>query len=167
MQMPTTSTTIYHLEMRDPQALRPKAGPPGFHVEIVAPPNPELNRRFYCTVGSQWQWTDRLTWAEEDWQRYVQRDALTTWIGQLLNQSVGYFELESQDDGNVEIVYFGLFPEFIGRGIGGALLSAAIERAWDSPETRRVWVHTCTHDHQHALDNYRKRGFEIFKTVHQ
>ena len=165
--MPTTSTTIFHLEMRDPQAFRPRAGPPGFQVAIVAPPNPELNRRFYCTVGSQWQWTDRRKWSEDDWQRYVQRDVLRTWVGQLHNQSVGYFELETQDDGNIEIVYFGLLPEFIGRGLGGALLSAAIERAWDAPDTRRVWVHTCTHDHQHALDNYRKRGFTIFKTVHQ
>jgi GNAT superfamily N-acetyltransferase len=164
MQTPSTPTTVYHLEMYDPRAFCPKAGPPGFEVAIVAPPKPELNRRFYCDVGSQWEWNDRLPWSEDDWHRYVHRDALRTWVGQLHGQSVGYFELETQDDGNIEIAYFGLLPEFIGRGIGGALLSAAIQRAWDAPDTRRVWAHTCTHDHKHALDNYRKRGFDVFKT---
>jgi GNAT superfamily N-acetyltransferase len=77
---------------------------------------------------------------------------------------VGYFELESQAGGNVEISYFGLLPESIGKGLGGALLSAAVEGAWKLPDTRRVWVHTCTHDHEHALANYLKRGFRIFKT---
>ena len=159
--------TIYHLEMCDREAFRPKAAPLGFEVAMVAPPNLELNRRFYCDVGSQWAWTDRLTWSEDDWHHYVHRDALRTWVGQLHDKSVGYFELESQDDSNIEIAYFGLLPEFIGRGMGGPLLSAAIECAWDVPDTQRVWVHTCTLDHKHALDNYRKRGFEIFKTEHE
>jgi len=167
MQSPSTSTTIYHLEMCDPKAFCAKAWPSGFEVGIVVPPNPGLNRRFYRAVGSQWGWNERLKWSEDDWHHYVHRDALRTWVGQLHGQSVGYFELESQDDGNIEIAYFGLLPEFIGRGMGGALLSAATERAWDATDTRRVWVHTCTRDHKHALDNYRKRGFEVFKTEHK
>ena len=148
-------------------AFSPKAGLPDFEVTMVAPPNPELNRRCYCDVGSQWKWTDRLTWTEDGWRRYVQRDALRTWVGQLHGQSVGYIELESQDGGNIEIAYFGLLPEFIGQGLGGALLSVAIQHAWDTPGTRRVWVHTCTSDHKHALDNYRKRGFDVFRMKHE
>ena len=150
--------------MRDPNAFSPKSIPPGFEVAIVTPPKPNLNRRFYREVGSQWKWTDRLSWSEDDWHRYVQRETLRTFVGKLFGESVGYFELESQDDGNLEIAYFGLLPEFIGRGMGGPLLSAAIESAWDVPGTQRVWVHTCTLDHKHALDNYRKRGFSVFKT---
>jgi GNAT superfamily N-acetyltransferase len=152
--------------MCDPKAFCPKAGPPGFVVDIVAPPEPELNRRFYCTVGSLWEWTDRLKWSEDDWHRYVHRDALRTWVGQLHGRTAGYFELESQNEGNTEIASLGLLPEFIGQGIGGALLSTAIQCAWVVPGTRRVWVHTCTRDHKHALDNYRKRGFKVFRTEH-
>lgn len=155
---------IYHLEMCDQQAFRPKAGPPGFHVTSVDPPRAELNRSFYQSVGAAWQWTDRLPWSESQWQRYVRRDVLQTWIGKLDDQPVGYFELESEPDGNVEVVYFGLLPEFIGRGLGGAMLSAAVQRAWEIPHTRRVWLHTCTEDHQHALANYLKRGFVVYHT---
>ncbi|WP_253160741.1 GNAT family N-acetyltransferase [Stieleria tagensis] len=150
--------------MLDPRAFCRNGGPPGFEVEPVAPPDEKLNRSFYRAVGAQWQWTDRLGWSDADWHQYVHRDELKTWIGRLDGQPAGYFELESQCDGNLEIVYFGLLPDFIGRGLGGPLLSAAIACAWDVPGTWRVWVHTCSEDHQNALENYRKRGFEIFKT---
>jgi GNAT superfamily N-acetyltransferase len=66
----------------------------------------------------------------------------------------------------VEIAYFGLLLKFIGRGLGGALLTSAIENAWAwSPTPSRVWVHTCNRDHPSALANYQARGFKIYKTV--
>jgi GNAT superfamily N-acetyltransferase len=157
------SATIFSLEMLDRDAFCPKVAPPGFEVTMVDPADPEVNRQFYCLVGALWKWTDRLKWSSDDWQRYVHRDSLRTWIGRVGDQSVGYFELESQRDGNVEIAYFGLLPDFIGRGFGGPLLSVAIDRAWNLPDTRRLWVHTCTDDHKHALENYRRRGFSVFR----
>ncbi|MFO0871257.1 MAG: GNAT family N-acetyltransferase [Pirellulales bacterium] len=165
--MAATPTTIFHLEMLDRQAFRPKAPPPELAVERQTPANPDTNRDFYRLVGASWNWTDRLSWSDDDWRRYVQRAALSTWVGRLQRDAIGYFELETQLEGNVEIVYFGLLPEFIGRGLGGPLLSQAIEQAWSLPATRRVWVHTCTDDHQHALANYIQRGFAIFKTERQ
>ena len=131
---------------------------------MTTPPTVELNRQMYQSVGGPWEWTDRLQWSDDDWHQYVHREVLETFVGRLHGQTVGFFELEIQDDGNVEIAYFGLLPEFIGQGLGGPLLTASLERAWQMPETRRVWVHTCTKDHEHAIDNYRKRGFEVFKT---
>jgi len=77
--------------------------------------------------------------------------------------SAGYFELAKHDDGNVEIAYFGLIPAFIGRGIGGAMLTRAVSEAW-ALGTQRVWLHTCTLDSAHALPNYKARGFAPFKT---
>jgi GNAT superfamily N-acetyltransferase len=157
-------STIYHLEMCNQRDFHPKELPAGLEVKIIRPPQAALNRYFYSAVGAQWQWQDRLGWTTEEWQKYVQRVALQTCVGQMNGRDVGYFELETQDDGNLEIMYFGLLPPYIGMGLGAAFLSAAIQLAWDSPATKRVWVHTCTEDHQHALDNYLKRGFEIFKT---
>lgn len=155
---------IYYLEMLNPQALPAKQAPPGFEFALVAPPSPGLNRQFYVSVGSQWEWTDRLKWSDDHWCRYVNRSRLQTWVGYLNGESIGYCELELQSDGDMEIAYFGLLPEFIGRGLGGVLLTAAVERAWSSATVRRVWVHTCTEDHPHALDNYLKRGFTLYKT---
>ena len=61
-------------------------------------------------------------------------------------------------------MYFGLGVRFIGKGMGGYLLSQAIEKAWSLENTQRVWVHTCSLDHPSALKNYQARGFSIFKT---
>jgi len=130
----------------------------------VDPPDPEINRSYYRAVGSAWHWTDRLSWSPQDWQSYVNSSALKTFVGKLDSVEVGYFELEAQNSGNVEIVYFGLLPEYIGKGLGGPFLSAAIERAWKFQSVARVWVHTCTQDHERALKNYQARGFRIFKT---
>lgn len=64
----------------------------------------------------------------------------------------------------MQLCYFGLLSDFIGRGLGGPILSHVLEIAWSMPHTRRVWVHTCSNDHPNALANYRARGFEIYRT---
>ena len=142
---------------------RPAREVPELRVREVLPPEPALNSRFYEQVGGDWQWTDRLPWSAEEWIAYAARPELHTFVGTLADEEVGYFELEEQEGGDVEIALFGLLPAFIGRGVGGAFLSAAVDRAWALPGTERVWVHTCTHDHEHALANYEKRGFRVFK----
>lgn len=162
--MSDAAVKIFHLEMLDRQALVPKQSSTDFDTALVDPADPSLNQQLYRAVGSTWQWTDRLNWDDTQWSKYVARNNLTTWIGYLKGERVGYFELESQDDGNVEIMYFGLLPEFIGMGLGGILLTAAAQCAWREPHTTRVWVHTCSNDHKHAMANYQKRGFQLFKT---
>ena len=73
---------------------------------------------------------------------------------------------KTEDSEQIEIAYFGLLPEFIGRGFGGGLLTSAIETAWTwAPTPSRVWVHTCNRDHPSALANYQARGFKIYKKV--
>ena len=164
MPSPSSLRKVYNLEMLRRTAFRPSSARPGLEVDLVDPPNPEINRQYYRSVGSPWHWTDRLTWSLQDWQNYVDRDALKTFVGKLDGVGVGYFELEVQASGSVEIVYFGLLPDYIGKGLGGSFLSAAVKRAWELPGTKRVWLHTCTQDHKHALSNYQDRGFVIFKT---
>ncbi len=96
---------------------------------------------------------------------------METWVAYERGTPAGYVELQAQDEGVVEIVYFGLLPAFRGRRIGGHLLSYGIARAWDLAErhpglapTKRVWLHTCSKDGEHALANYQRRGFHLFDT---
>src|SRR5260370_29736357 len=74
----------------------------------------------------------------------------------------GFAELDRRREGEIELVQFGLMPEFIGQGLGRYFLQWTIDRAW-SYDPRRFWLHTCTLDHPAALPNYRKAGFEIYK----
>lgn len=160
--MALETVTTYYLEMTSPEQLTP-ARPPQqpFVVRRAQIVYPALNRFFYRQVGAAYGWTDRLDWPEARWLAWLDRPQLQTWIGYVQETPAGYFELEKQDGGSVELAYFGLLPPFVGQGMGGPLLTAAIRRAWDfGPQ--RVWVHTCTLDHPAALPNYQKRGFRLF-----
>ena len=157
------TVTTYHLEMLDPAALRPaKISAPEFELRRACVPCPELNRFLYTAVGGDWYWVTRLSWTYDQWLAYLDRPELETWVGYVSGTVCGYFALELQAEGNVEIRNFGLLPRFIGRGLGGHLLTLAIERAW-AMGASRVWVHTCTFDHPGALANYRARGFRQFR----
>ena len=76
---------------------------------------------------------------------------------------LGYFELEIQPEDQIELAYFGLLPSFFGQGLGAELLAAAIAHAWQL-QPSRVWVHTCSLVHPHALHNYQSRGFKVYNT---
>ena len=158
------AVTITYLEMTSAAQIAPLAGDRRLDVRRAGLPCPELNRFFYVAVGSDWWWHERLAWDRDRWMTWVDRPELETWIGYLSGTPVGYFELELQPGGQVELVYFGLLPSFIGRGLGPELLDAAIRRAWDVA-TARVWVHTCTLDHPRALANYLARGFRVYNAV--
>ena len=82
------------------------------------------------------------------------------WVARIGGELAGFFELRDWADGSTEIAYFGLLPAFIGRGLGGALLTAAVRRAWEHQPTR-VWLHTSSLDHPAALANYAARGLEV------
>ena len=153
--------TIWHLEMLHPEELRKKTLPPEAQLVMFEIPLPALSRFFYHEVGKSWQWTNRLSWTAEQWQSWVEREEPQTWMLLFNGTPAGYFELEAQTEA-VELAYFGLLPQFAGQGLGGGLLSSAIEKAWEM-ETKRVWVHTCSLDHPHALKNYRARGFRIYQ----
>jgi ribosomal protein S18 acetylase RimI-like enzyme len=158
------AVTTHYLEMTEPAELRPSAPrEPSFVVRRAEIPSPELSRFLYTAVGGDWHWIDRLGWSYERWLAYLSRPELETWVGYLAGTPAGYFELERQPGDDVEITYFGLLPQFIGRGLGGALLTAAIRRGWELG-TRRVWVHTCTLDGPTALQNYRARGLRLYKS---
>ena len=155
----------YFLEMTSPAELRPaRRAVDGFRVERAAIPSPALNRFFYTAVGGDWYWIDRLGWSWDAWLAWVDRPEHETWIGSLHGTPAGYFELERQPAGTVELVYLGLLPGFLGKGLGGMLLTAAGERAWAIDGTRRVWVHTCSLDGPAALANYQARGFRLYAT---
>jgi GNAT superfamily N-acetyltransferase len=154
--------TTTHLEMTRREQLRPAPTPRTSCTFVRAEiPCPELNRFLYTAVGTDWWWYTRLPWTRAQWLEYLDRADLHTWVAYVSGTPAGYFELERQAGANVEIAYFGLLPGFIGKGLGGYVLTAAIERAWEM-DARRVWVHTCDLDHPRALANYQAHGFTVF-----
>lgn len=153
----------YYLEMHSPADLVLKKTPKKLMILECEIKQFRLNRFLYQWVGEAWQWTGKLKWSDEVWQAYAENDNLRTWVAYVKGSPAGYYELQKQAGGDVEIAYFGLAPNFIGQGIGGALLAEAIQSAWGWEGTKRVWVHTCSLDHPSALQNYKSRGMKVYK----
>ena len=168
--MDAKTKTTYTLEMHSPGDLRPaRVSPPGLRVERMRVPLPEFNKFLHTVVGYDYRWGGRSDWGQDEWTAYASREELHTWVAYVDGTPAGYCEMEKTPEGDVEIKSFGLLSAFIGQGLGGHLLTSAVERAW-APTTdggmgaTRVWLHTCTHDHPHDLKNYLARGFRIVRT---
>jgi GNAT superfamily N-acetyltransferase len=156
--------TRTYLEMKSPSALRPsRLARTDLRVERDESDDPSLWRMLYTEVGRQYHWVDRLPWTDEEATAYLSDPAISFWVLYADGRIAGYFELKQYEDAAVEIAYFGLLPEYTGRGLGGHLLTEAVERAW-SLGASRVWLHTCSLDHPSAIPNYLRRGFTVFKT---
>ena len=158
--MPEVITT--YLQMSALKELVPaRVSDPEFIVVEAVERQGQLNRALYLLVGESWGWIDKLGWSDQAWERYAASEQLRTFVAAWRGATAGYYELRRDDAQAVEVAYFGLAPAFIGRGLGGALLTDALKRAW-AWDARRVWLHTCTLDHPAALKNYLARGMQVY-----
>ena len=155
--------TRTHLELRDMADLRP-ARPPAEPValRLHRPIRAAEYRALYTLVGERWLWRDRLVWTDAELDRYLSSPDVHVWTLNLHGETAGYFELQRHADGTVEVMYFGLVESFIGRGLGGWLLTRAVEESF-AMRAERVILNTCTLDSPRALPNYLARGFSIVR----
>jgi GNAT superfamily N-acetyltransferase len=151
--------TRTYLEMRSAEELRAAPSPcPKPRIERIGECPPSFFRYLYEEVGRAFHWTDRLGWSDETIRAHLDTPGVSIWLMSWRAAPAGYFELRQHEDHSVEIAYFGLLSDYIGRGWGKYLLTRAVESAWQIGADR-VWLHTCTLDHPAALPNYLKRGF--------
>ena len=124
----------------------------------------QLNKFFYKQIGQYHQWIDRLIWNDKNWIEYVSDPNLFTFVLRKNDDIAGFFELlYHKDKFEMEIAYFGLLQKYLGKKLGGYMLTEAIKKSF-SYNVKRVWVHTCSLDHHNALKNYIARGMKIFKS---
>ena len=161
--MPSVRVTRTYLQMLSPDALRSfHADDASVRFERVRACPVSFYRYLYAEVGRRHHWVDRLTWSDEQVAARLQDPRVSIWVMYVDGAPAGYTELERHADDSMEIAYFGLLPEFLRRGLGKLMLTAAVDCAWEQG-TSRVWLHTCTLDDPAALPNYIKRGFTPYK----
>ncbi len=162
--------TVTYLEMTSPDQLIPGLSPPvPIEMESVGPAAASLLASTYTRIGMPYHWTPL---PEEEWQDGLARPGAQAWIARVQGEVAGMVALKAQQGGDVEIIVAGLVPEFVGKGFGGHLVTVATRSAWevDHPDggtTKRVWLHTSSLDHPHALSNYRRRGFRVYATENE
>ena len=158
MRLISTKTT--YLEMLAPPA--GEIAPPRSDLEIrrIDRPTNDFYRLLYRAVGAELCWVDRIVMPDDLLQSMLSDDRVDVFVLRVVGELAGYSELDRRVESDIELAYFGLFPAFIGQGLGRFLLDWTLYTAW-SRRPQRVWVHTCDLDHPAALPTYLKAGFRI------
>ncbi len=155
--------TRTHLELQAREALRPVATPAmATDLRLVRPIRAAEYQALYRLVGEQWLWRDRLVWTDDELDAHLATPDVFVWVLGVEGRTAGYFELQRHVHGAVEVMYFGLAPAFLGRRLGGWLLTRAVEEAFALGGSR-VILNTCTLDAPQALPNYLARGFTVVR----
>ncbi len=151
-----------YLEIGEEDEFKPKEGYREKVKMIEVQNDIYLNYFLFTGVGLPWRWYSRLKWTMKEWDEYLSSGRVKTYLGFSNLKLIGYYELFFVDNNDVEIKFIGLFPGNMGGGLGGMLLSHAIDSA-RANNVNRIWLHTCSNDSETALQNYLARGFRIFR----
>ena len=137
--------------------------PENVKISLKTDKNININKFFYRHVGKDHFWRDRLLWTDNQWKKYINNKNLETGVMKINNNLVGFYEQEfHKNKTEIELIQMGILKEYQGKKLGSCLLEYIIQNAY-SRDIKRLWVHTCSLDHKHALNNYLSRGLKIFK----
>jgi GNAT superfamily N-acetyltransferase len=154
--------TVYYLEMRtfpQPSVPAPRDGLTILHVRS---PSVAYYRFLYNAVGRDYHWLSRRKLSDDKLAAIVQDRRNELHVLHVDGSPAGFAELDRRQSDEIELVQFGLMPEFTGQGLGKWFLQRVVDRV-RSYQPSRLWLHTCTLDHPAALPLYKKTGFVEFK----
>ena len=121
-------------------------------------PSVSYYRFLYDAVGKEYNWLSRRKLSDTDLAAVIGDPRNELHVLHVDGSPTGFAEIDRRQPGDIELVQFGLMPEFTGQGLGKWFLQWTIDKAW-SYKPRRFWLHTCTLDHPAAVPLYKKAGF--------
>lgn len=155
----TVETVVTFLEMISPPAQHVPA-PANLRLALMKADHPPIHfyRYLYNTIGEKHCWVDRRRLTDEALAEAINSEAIEIFVAYVGGVPAGYFELDCRNPEEIWLVYFGVMPEFQGRGLGKWLLAEAIAEGW-MKQPERLRVETCTLDDPRALPLYQRMGF--------
>ncbi len=157
---PTDMVRTTTLEMKTPPRLYPSLQIKSQLAIMRVPEIPLPFYRFlYGEIGKSHYWYLRNHLSDEELSTILHSD--DTHISVLYHDGApaGFAELDlSRLPESIELIYFGLCPQFIGRGLGKWFLGQTLRSAWEE-KPEKLTVSTDTLDHSNALPLYQKLGF--------
>jgi GNAT superfamily N-acetyltransferase len=157
---------ITYLEMTAPPTLS-IIMPSRFKLALLRAEEPTVSfyRYLYNTVGEPWLWWERRVLSDDELRTVLDAEGIEIYVLYVNGVPAGFAELDRHVPPEIDLAYFGLVPEFIGRGLGRYFLNEIVELAW-SFKPRRLTVNTCNFDHPKALAAYQRAGFSPYGQNH-
>jgi GNAT superfamily N-acetyltransferase len=148
----------WYLETKIP----PQGSPPAFDLEVnivhAVKPTISFYQFLYKEVGKGLSWYNRLLMFDDELLKIIHDEKVEIYVLWVNGVPSGFCELDYRKSNEVEIAYFGIMPEFRGRGLGPRFLQWNLHKAW-SHNPSRVWLHTCELDDKAAMPMYLRAGF--------
>ncbi|HEY2017515.1 MAG TPA: GNAT family N-acetyltransferase [Bryobacteraceae bacterium] len=132
-------------------------------IAILRAEHPPVHfyRYLYDTIGREYFWVDRKKVDDHKLAEIIQDPQVELYVMHVDGCPAGMAELDFRKEGTGHLAYFGLMPEYIGRGLGFFFLHQSVQIAWTKPISRFL-VNTCTLDHPRALPLYQRAGFSPY-----
>jgi GNAT superfamily N-acetyltransferase len=151
------------LEMREYPRLQAKGPLRSGMLLRVEEPSVSFYRYLYETVGGGWVWQARRGLSDQELVAIITDQAVDVLVFYSGGVPAGFIELDRRREGEVELVRFGLVPEFRGRALGKWLLAVAVESAWER-EPQRLWTAATNLDDPRVLLLCQWAGFIAYDT---
>jgi len=153
--------TVTYLEQSE-RPVTPTPRKPLYKTALLRVENPQLHyyRYIYCLVGEPYHWFSRLKMKDAELEAIIRDDKTYIYILYVNGAPGGFAEIDAREENTHHLRFFGLAPDFIGKGLGRFFLTNVIDLAW-SHGPRKIRLETCTLDHPAALPLYQKMGFRV------
>jgi GNAT superfamily N-acetyltransferase len=159
----TLQVTVTYLQMtRPPSGSLRRSRADDLIILRAREPTVAFYRFLYNHVGEPWLWYERRALADNALAAILNDSKVHVYVLYRSGVPAGYVELDYRVSDEVELAYFGLFPEQTGMGLGPWLLGWALETAWASGPSRLI-VNTCNLDHPKAIIVYQRAGFSPYR----
>jgi len=152
---------VYYLRMdQPPQYPQSHSSDIAFRL-LPKPISASYYLELYQGVVLNCNWLDRLVMSETELETVINQKQVHIYVVFAADDPCGFLELVEKP-GYVEILYFGLFPEFVGSGKGLSVLRKSVETAW-SYEPDWVQLNTCESKSPEGVHFFERVGFNVYQ----
>ena len=160
--MPEIELVTTFLEQREQPVLTAHAPSRRRHAILRAEQLPtHFYLYLYDVIGRDHHWVDKKNLTHKALEEIIHAPSTHILVLYVDGAPAGFAELSAEAPQDIEILLFGLAPEYRGGGLGRYFFSHVVEWAW-SLGADRVLISTNTLDHPAALPLYQKLGFSVY-----
>jgi len=155
--------TITYLEQTERPNLPQPIRPPRLKIALLRAEHAPVHfyRYLYRLVGDPYHWVSRRRMDDAQIAEIIHHSDVYLYVLYVDGAPAGMAEIDEREPEASELKFFGLTPDFTGRGLGCYFFTNILDLAW-SHAPKKLRLETCSLDHPAALPLYQKSGFTVF-----